>query len=45
MDPKQTVKQIMDFNKKAFDNSFIAMCVLQAQGERTFDCLLKRQKR
>ena len=29
MEPKQIAKQMIDFNKTAFDNSFEAMAVLQ----------------
>lgn len=42
MDPKQIGKQIIDFNKKAFENSFSAMCALQEQAEKTFDTLLEK---
>ena len=34
MDPKQIAKQMIDFNKAAFDNSFEAMAVLQDQIEK-----------
>lgn len=34
MEPKQIAKQMVDFNKKAFDNSFEAMAVLQDQTEK-----------
>lgn len=34
MEQKQIVKQMMDFNKKAFDNSFSAMSELQDQTEK-----------
>ncbi|MHB8137058.1 MAG: hypothetical protein ACYDGO_01550 [Smithellaceae bacterium] len=34
MEQKQMAKQIMDFNKKAFDNSFSAMSALQDQTEK-----------
>lgn len=34
MDPKQIAKQMIDFNKAAFDNSFAAMAVLQDQTEK-----------
>jgi hypothetical protein len=33
MDQKQIAKQMMDFNKTAFDNSFNAMSALQDQTE------------
>ncbi len=34
MDPKQMTKQMIDFNKTAFDNTFNAMTVLQDQTEK-----------
>lgn len=34
MDPKQIAKQIIQFNKTAFDNTFDAMTVLQEQTEK-----------
>ncbi len=34
MDPKQMTKQMIDFNKTAFDNTFNAMMVLQDQTEK-----------
>lgn len=34
MDQKQIAKQMMDFNKAAFDNTFNAMSVLQDQTEK-----------
>ena len=34
MDQKQIAKQMMDFNKTAFDNTFSAMIVLQDQTEK-----------
>ena len=34
MEPKQIAKQLVDFNKKAFDNSFDAMAVIQDQTEK-----------
>lgn len=34
MDPKQIAKQMIDFNKAAFDNSFNAMAILQDQIEK-----------
>ena len=34
MDPKQIAKQMMQFNKTAFDNTFDAMTVLQEQTEK-----------
>ena len=34
MDQKQIAKQMMDFNKTAFDNTFNAMTILQDQTEK-----------
>jgi len=34
MQPKQLLKQMVDFNKAAFDNSFNTMLMLQEQMER-----------
>jgi hypothetical protein len=34
MDPKQIAKQMIQFNKTAFDNTFSAMTVLQEQTEK-----------
>jgi hypothetical protein len=34
MQPKQLLKQMVDFNKAAFDNSFNTMVTLQEQMER-----------
>jgi hypothetical protein len=34
MDPKQITKQMIQFNKTAFDNTFDAMTVLQEQTEK-----------
>jgi len=34
MQPKQLLKQMVDFNKAAFDNSFNTMIMLQEQMER-----------
>ena len=34
MDQKQLLKQMLDFNKNAFDNTFNAMVMLQEQTER-----------
>ena len=34
MDPKQIAKQMIQFNKTAFDNNFDAMTVLQEQTEK-----------
>ena len=34
MEPKKIAKEMIDFNKKAFDNSFKSMSVLQDQTEK-----------
>jgi hypothetical protein len=34
MDPKQIAKQMIQFNKTAFDNTFDAMTVMQEQTEK-----------
>lgn len=34
MDQKQMLKQMIDFNKTAFDNAFNSMAMLQDQAER-----------
>ncbi len=34
MDQKQLLKQMIDFNKASFDNTFSALVVLQEQTER-----------
>ena len=44
MDQKQIAKQMMEFNKTAFDNTFNAMTVLQDQTEKlVFHFLEKAQ--
>jgi hypothetical protein len=35
MDQKKVLKQMIDFNKTAFDNTFSAMVMLQEQAERS----------
>lgn len=42
MDPKQIAKQIVDFNKAAFDNSFDAMSALQDQAEKMFAATMEQ---
>lgn len=42
MDPKQIAKQIVDFNKTAFDNSFEAMSALQDQAEKMFTASMEQ---
>ena len=40
MDQKQMLKQMIDFNKAAFNNTFIAMVTLQEQVEQMSSTLL-----
>ena len=42
MDQKQIAKQMMDFNKTAFDNSFRAMSALQDQTEKLVISFLEK---
>ena len=42
MDPKEMAKQIFDFNKKAFDNSFEAMSVVQDQTEKMVSAMMEQ---
>ena len=42
MDPKQIAKQMVDFNKTAFDNSFEAMSALQDQAEKMFTAKMEQ---
>ena len=42
MDQKQLLKQMIDFNKAAFDNSFNAMVMLQEQTERMANTVLEQ---
>jgi len=42
MDPKQIAKQIVDFNKTAFDNSFAAMSVIQDQTEKMVNDMMEQ---
>ena len=42
MDPKQIAKQMIDFNKTAFDNSFEAMAVLQDQTEKMVNAVIEQ---
>ena len=43
MEPKQIAKQMVDFNKKAFDNSFEAMAVIQDQTEKMITTMMQQQ--
>jgi hypothetical protein len=40
MDQKKLFKQMLDFNKSAFENSFNAMVMLQDQAERAASTIL-----
>jgi polyhydroxyalkanoate synthesis regulator phasin len=42
MEPKQMAKQVIDFNKTAFDNSFEAMAVLQDQTEKMVNAFIEQ---
>lgn len=42
MDQKQLFKQMLDFQKATFDNSFKAMANLQEQGEKMVDTFLQQ---
>jgi len=42
MDQKQLFKQVIDFQKTTFDNSFKAMSTLQEQGEKMINMFLEQ---
>jgi uncharacterized coiled-coil DUF342 family protein len=42
MDQKQILKQMIDFNKATFDNTFNAIVMLQEQAERAANTLLEQ---
>lgn len=42
MDPKQLAKQMVDFNKTAFDNSFDTMSTIQDQTEKMFISMMEQ---
>jgi polyhydroxyalkanoate synthesis regulator phasin len=42
MEPKQIAKQMVDFNKTAFDNSFEAMAVIQDQTEKMVNTMMQQ---
>jgi hypothetical protein len=42
MEPKQIAKQMIDFSKSAFDNSFEAMAVIQDQTEKMVNALIEQ---
>ena len=43
MDPKQIAKQMVQFNKAAFDSTFNAMEILQEQTEKMVNMSLEQQ--
>ena len=42
MEPKQIAKQMVDFNKTAFDNAYQAMSVIQDQTEKMFASMMEQ---
>jgi len=42
MEPKQIAKQMVDFNKKAFDASFEAMAAMQEQTEKMVSTMMQQ---
>jgi hypothetical protein len=42
MEPMQLLKQMIDFNKATFDNSFSAMVLLQEQTEKMVNAFLEQ---
>jgi hypothetical protein len=42
MDPKQIGKQVLDINKKAFENSYLALSTIQAQSEKVFTAFMEQ---
>ncbi len=42
MDQKQTVKQILDFNKKTFDQAFNTLCVFQDETQSLMTRFIER---
>jgi hypothetical protein len=42
MDPKKLIKQMVDFNRTAFENTFNAISMLQDQMERMSSMLLEQ---
>ena len=42
MEPKKIAKEMIDFNKKAFDNSFKSMSVLQDQTEKMVSAMMEQ---
>ena len=44
MEPKQIAKQMVDFNKKAFDASFEAMAAMQEQTEKMVSTMMQQSQ-
>ncbi|MGD0276664.1 MAG: hypothetical protein ABSB79_11560 [Syntrophales bacterium] len=44
MDPKMMAKQVIEFNKTAFDNTFKAMVLLQDQMEKMMNFYMEQNK-
>ena len=42
MDPKQMFAQMLDFNKRAFDNAFKAIVMVQDQNERMMNTFVEQ---
>jgi hypothetical protein len=42
MDPNQMLKQMLDFNKNAFDNTFSAMLTIGEQNEKMLNTFLEQ---
>jgi len=42
MDQKETVKQMIQYNKTVFENTFSSLAMLQDQMEKTMDMFLKQ---
>ena len=42
MDQKEMFKQMLEFNKKSFDNTFNAMTLIQDQNERMVNTMLSQ---
>ena len=44
MEPKQIAKQMVDFNKKAFDASFEAMAAMQEKTEKMVSTMMQQSQ-
>ena len=44
MDPKMMAKQVIEFNKKVFDNTFNAVVLLQDQMEKVMNSYMEQNK-